>query len=92
MRVSVFQFQSAPYFIQTVPSSLDTMKSWKKDTKGLKKAYTNAMTVVAIPFHERQWDTMFDDSLKEEGMRDIVGACIQPLYPIKTLLILPLTR
>ena len=45
----------------------------EKDKKGLKKAYTDAMTVVAISFNKRLWDTMFEDSLKEEGMRDIVG-------------------
>lgn len=45
----------------------------EKDKKGLKKTYTDAMTVVAISFNERLWDTMFEDSLKEEGMRDIVG-------------------
>jgi hypothetical protein len=51
-----------------------------RDKKGLKKAYTDGMTAVAVSITQRQWDTMFEESLSKDGMRDIVGEVITSVH------------
>lgn len=51
-----------------------------RDKKGLKKAYTDGMTAVAVSITQRQWNTMFEESLSKDGMRDIVGEVITSVH------------
>jgi hypothetical protein len=44
----------------------------ERDKKGLKKVYTDGMTAVAVSINQRQWDIKFEESLSNDGMRDIV--------------------
>jgi deferrochelatase/peroxidase EfeB len=68
-RVITFQFQGVPYLMSVLPSFLDTMQTWN-DNKGLKKAYTDAMTAVAVSINQSQWDKMSKESLTKDGMRE----------------------
>jgi hypothetical protein len=52
----------------------------ERDKKGLKKAYTDGMTAVAVSITQKQWDTMFEESLSKDGMRDIVGEVITSVH------------
>ena len=51
-----------------------------RDEKGLKKAYTDGMTAVAVSISQRQWDTMFEESLSKDRMRGIVGEVITSVH------------
>ena len=51
-----------------------------RDQTGQKKAYTDSMTVVAVSMEQRNWDTLREDSLTAEQMRQVVGDIIRDMY------------
>ena len=50
-----------------------------RDQSGLKKAYTDAMTVVAVSMEQRHWDTLREETLTEIQMRHVVGEIISAM-------------